>query len=180
MTTSNLRGGLLGLALALGSGTGTWLAVSQARHVQTEQLEALSTELASLRRDAPSRPCPLLPVAAAAPAAVTPRLTPEEVDAIAVRLAALLEQPGAASDAPHTPRAPAALTPVQHEAMARASEQVERVLASGRMTPEDVREIRRELAVLGGREETETLRRRLMVAINQDRLSAPPGPDAIP
>jgi hypothetical protein len=177
MTASTVHAGLLGLALALGSGTGTWLAVSQTQHAQAERLEALSTELAALRHT-PPRPCPLVPVAAAGPAPTTPRVSPEEVDAIAVRLAALLEQPGAASATP--PTAQATLTPAQHEAMARASAQVERVLSAGRMTPEDVREIRRELAVLGAREETETLRRRLMVAINQDRLSAPFGPDAIP
>jgi hypothetical protein len=110
------------------------------------------------------------------------KLGAEELDALAARMAVQLQQSGAfgSSRSPQPPPPPAALAPLQQEAVARANGLVDRVLAMGQMTPEDVQEIRRELAAVKGRTEADEVRRRLIVAINRSQLTPPDGPEPLP
>jgi hypothetical protein len=195
MSASPLRGWLLGLGLAVGSGVGSYLAVSHGQQAQEERLERMTEELSALRKATLARP-PMAPpggergVAAGIPPAMQSgeaRLRPEDLDAIAARMVTHLMQsgvfessePGGAAQPP-APPAPAPLAPEQQQALVRASGLVDRVLASGRMTPEDVQQIRRELSALKSRAEADEVRRRIVVAINKNELVPPDGPEALP
>ncbi|QSQ25973.1 hypothetical protein JY651_14045 [Pyxidicoccus parkwayensis] len=181
MSVIALRGWLPGLVLALGSGVGSWLAVSQGQQAQELRMQQLSDDVASLRRAVRALPAPASVMPPGGNAAGIPpsleagaaRPTSEDLDAIAARMVTLLKQSGALAEGPRPaepPAPPPPLTPEQHAAATRADVLVERVVSSGHMTAEDVRDIRRELSQLGGRAEAEALRRRIVVAINQNRL----------
>ena len=191
MTVTALRGWLPGLVLALGSGVGSWLAVSQGQQAQELRMQRLSDEVTLLRRAVQALPPPASVLPAGGSAAGIPpsleagaaRPTSEDLDAIAARMATLLKQSGALAAGPQSsgpPAPPPPLTPEQHAAATRAGALVERVVSSGRMTAEDVLEIRRELSQLGGRAEAEELRRRIVIAINQNRLTPPDDAEGLP
>jgi hypothetical protein len=185
MSSSSLRGWVLGLALAVGSGAGSYLAVSHEQQAQAERLDLMAGELSSLRKAVMSRP-PAPPsggsggVAAGIPPAMQTgeaRLRPEDLDAIATRMVTQLQQSGvfdSATGEPRPPPGPVPLKPEQQESLARANGLVDRVLSSGKMTMEDVHQIRRELAMLKSRSEADDVRRRIMVAINKNQLVQEP------
>lgn len=193
MLAPSVRGWMLTLGLGVGCALGTYLAVSHGQREQTERLERVTEELAALRKAIRAQPA-----VASAPAAERvyaaglppslggtkePRLSVEELDALARRMVLILQQEGAlaASEQRELPPAPPPpLSQEQRQSLSRASGMVERVLSSGRMTAEDVEEIRRELTSLSSRAEADELRRRLMVAINQNRLVPPDGPEPLP
>ncbi|MCY1020083.1 hypothetical protein [Pyxidicoccus sp. MSG2] len=191
MSVNALRGWLPGLVVALGCGVGSWLAVSQGQQAQELRMQQLADEVASLRRAvrALPAPAPVMPAGGSA-AGIPPSLeagaarpTSEDLDAIAARMATLLKQSGALAAGPHPaepPAPPPPLTPEQHAAATRADVLVERMVSSGRMTAEDVREIRRELSQLGGRAEADALRRKIVVAINQNRLTPSDDAEGLP
>ncbi len=158
-----------------------YAAVQDGREAQERRLEQLSREVSALRDEVRALRSPP-PVESPGPRG--PRGTPppstglssEEVEALAARLATLLQGQGARAAQPAAaPEKPAPLSARQQEALARATSEVERVLASGRMTREDVLRIREELGLLAGRPEVTGLRLRLVVAVNQQRLTPPEG-----
>lgn len=191
MSASSLRGWMLGLALAVGSGAGSYLAVSQGQQAQDERFEQLAEELSALRKAVMARPVAPMPSQERALVAGIPpsvqsgeaRLRPEDLDAIAARMVTQLQQSGALESSergPQPPEAPQPLKPEQQQALARANSLVDRVLATGKLTVEDSHELRRELAQLKSREEADAVRRRLMVAINKNQLAPPENPEALP
>jgi hypothetical protein len=191
MSASSLRGWMLGLALALGSGVGSYLAVSHGQEAQDKRLEQVAEELSALRKTVMARPPVPMPVqergvAAGMPPAVQSgeaRLRPEDLDAIAARMVTQLQQARVLESSEHEPETPAApppLKPEQQQALARANSLVDRVLATGKLTMEDSQEIRRELVQLRSREEADAVRRRIMVAINKNQLAPPESPEILP
>jgi hypothetical protein len=114
------------------------------------------------------------------------RLTPEDVEAIALRMASLLqEHAGARSAGGTTPSSRPEATPEplsleQEQALRRATALVDRVLSAGHMSVDEVAEIRQELLPLSFRPEAHELRRRLVVAINRRQLEPPSVPDFMP
>jgi hypothetical protein len=193
MSASSLRGWLLGLAVAVGSGAGSYLAVSHGQQAQEERLDRVAEELTALRRTVMARPPAPMPSSERVMAAGIPpsmqsgeaRLRPEDLDAIAARMVTHLQQSGVFESAgqepqPAQPSQPAPLKPEQQQSLVRASTMVDRVLASGRMTTEDVMEIRRELSALKSRAEADEVRRRIVVAINRNQLVPPEGPEPLP
>jgi hypothetical protein len=190
MSASPLRGWLLGLALAVGSGAGSYFAVSHGQQAQQERLDRVAEELSLLRKAVMARPPGTPPdgergVAAGMPPSLRSgeaRLRPEDLDAIAARMVTHLHQSGVLQPSGHeqpSPK-PAPLEPEQQQSLARASGMVDRVLAMGRMTTEDVLEIRRELSALKSRAEADEVRRRIVVAINKNQLVPPDGPESLP
>jgi hypothetical protein len=193
MSASSLRGWMLGLALAVGSGVGSYLAVSYGQEAQDKRLEQVSEELSALRKAVMARPAAPMPVQGGAAAGIPPamqsgeaRLRPEDLDAIAVRMVAQLLQSGVFESSassgrePPPPPAPPPLKPEQQQALSRANSLVDRVLATGKLTMEDTQEIRRELSLLRSRAEADEVRRRIMVAINKNQLVPPESPEALP
>lgn len=193
MSTS-MRGWVLGLGLGLGGAVLSCALHFQAQREQAQRWEELRTELATLRRAMESRQAEGSPEhglqrrAAGIPPALArgeARLTPEDLEALARHLAVLLRQegavPGAAAraEAP-PPAAPPPLNSEQQQALARANTLVDRALSVGRMTPEDLREFRRELTSIASSAEIEKLRLRLIVALNRDQLVLPEGTNAPP
>lgn len=184
--SSPSRTWMVGLtALWLGSGAGLYLAVSRGQEEQARRLEQLAGELALVREVLGVRP----PVGGEAP--VPARLSAEEVDALAMRVAFLVQRHAAAHAAPvappssrepeSEPKSPSPLSVEQRESLARATGMVERVVATGRMNREELESIRRELSVLGPRPEAQALRQQFLVAVNQGRLVPPEGvPNWIP
>jgi hypothetical protein len=192
MGLPSARGWILGLGLwAVGSAS-LFLAMRSGLREQLEQQERMAQELAALRGalagrgpgpaglSEPVRATSLPPV----PRAGECRLAPEEMDAIALRVVALLQQTGAshavAARSAAAPEPPAALSVPQRESLSRAGQVAERVLSLGSMTHEDVMEMRRELRALGSHPEADALRRKLAAAINQGRLVPPQGLDVLP
>jgi hypothetical protein len=186
---------LLGLALAVGSGVGSYLAMSHGQQAQEERLDRVVEELSALRKTVLARsqgapPSSERVVSAGIPPAMQSgeaRLRPEDLDAIAARMVTHLQQSGVFESSgqepqlqPLPPPQPAPLKPEQQQSLARASGLVDRVLSMGKMTPEDVMEIRRELSALKSRAEADEVRRRIVVAINKNQLVAPEGPEALP
>jgi|GEM_PF-6389177 len=187
MTTQVLRGWLPSLTTAVGCAVGCWLAVSQAQQSQARRMEQLTDEVGSLRRalESSSRATGASPVGTATLLAPREsRLSVEDQEAMALRVATLLKESGGPVVGSSEPEAPVPTAPEpsseQREAAARAGTMVDRVVSSGRMTAEDVLEIRRELVHLRGRPEADALRKQLVVAINQDRLIPAPGFDGLP
>jgi hypothetical protein len=181
MTAHVLRMACLGLTSALGSAMACWLAMSQGQQAQDLRMQELSTEVAALRRVVQAmQHVPGIPLSLASGSA---RPTAEDLDAIAQRMATLLKESGAlamGSREAEPPAPPPTLSSEQRESVARAGSLVERVVSSGRMTAEDVLEIRHELSLLRGRAEAAELRRRLVVAINQNRLIPSDVADGLP
>jgi hypothetical protein len=170
-------------ALWLGSGAGLYLAVSRGQEEQSHRLEQLAGEVALVREALGVRP----PEEREAP--VPARLSAEELDALAMRVAFLVQRHAGAPAAPVAPpssREPESppsspLNVEQKESLARATGMVERVVATGRMSREEVESIRRELSFLGPRPEAQALRQQLIVAVNRGRLVPPEGtPNWIP
>jgi len=193
MSASSLRGWMLGLTLAVGSGVGSYLAVSHGQEAQDKRLEQVAEELSSLRKAVMARPAAPMPVQGGVAAGIPPtmqsgeaRLRPEDLDAIAARMVTQLQQSGAFESSesserePRPPPAPPPLKPEQQQALARANSLVDRVLATGKLTMEDTQEIRRELAQLKSRAEADEVRRRIMVAINKNQLVPPESPEGLP
>ncbi|MFY1825030.1 hypothetical protein ACN47A_03890 [Myxococcus fulvus] len=190
MTTHVLRGWLPGVVLALGAGGGGWLAVSQAHDAQMLRMQQLAEEVASLRRAVQSMsrppPVPAGSVAAGIPPSVVSgvaRPTAEDLDAMALRMVTLLQESGALSEGRDAPRPDVSTLPLsseQLEAAGRAGTLVDQVVARGRMSVDDVHEIRRELTKLSGRPEADALRRKLVIAINQNRLVPPDDFEGLP
>lgn len=190
MNAHVLRTGLLGLTSALGSAVACWLAMSQGQQAQDLRMQQLSTEVAELRQvvqatqhvpgsPSGSRSAGIPPSLASGSA----RPTAEDLDAIAQRMATLLKESGAlamGSREAAPPAPPPPLSTEQRESVARAGSLVERVVSRGRMTAEDVLEIRHELSQLRGRAEAEELRRRIVVAINQNQLIPSDEADGLP
>lgn len=190
--TSGRGSWVLGAGLWLGSMAVLYLALHQGQQELAQRLEEVSAALArqsqALQACQGHRPGEQSPQAGI-PAAVRAgeaRLTPEEVDAIALRMASLLQQAGGppvAEEQAPPPRQEAPLEPLsreQQEALGRATALVERVLSTGRMSLEELEEMRRELSQLSSRPEANELRRRLIVAINQKKLTPPDVPRYIP
>ena len=182
--SSSSRTWMVGLTtLWLGSGAGLYLAVSRGQEEQARRLEQMAGELALVREALGVRP----PVGSDAP--VPARLSAEEVDALAMRVAFLVQRhasPQAAPVAPPPsrepePPPPSPLNVEQRESLARVTGMVERVVATGRMNREEVESIRRELISLGPRPEAEALRRQIIIAVNRGRLVPPEGvPNWVP
>lgn len=191
MSASSLRAWMLGLALAVGSGAGSYLAVSHGQEAQDKRFDQMAEELNSLRKAVMARPPAPAPGAERGMSAGIPpamqsgeaRLRPEDLDAIAARMVTQLQQSGAFESSarePQPPAPPAQLKPEQQQALARANSLVDRVLATGKLTMEDTQEIRRELSMLKSRAEADEVRRRIMVAINRNQLVPPEGPEGLP
>ena len=193
MSASSLRGWMLGLALAVGSGVGSYLAVSHGQEAQDKRLEQVAEELSALRKTVMARPAAPMPVQGGMAAGIPPsvqsgeaRLRPEDLDAIAVRMVAQLQQSGifessgSSEREPQAPPAPPPLKPEQQQALARANSLVDRVLGTGKLTMEDTQAIRRELAQLRSRAEADEVRRRIMVAIDKNQIAPPDGPEGLP
>ncbi|MBN1206255.1 MAG: hypothetical protein JXB05_15165 [Myxococcaceae bacterium] len=191
MSASSLRGWMLGLALAVGSGAGSYLAVSHGQEAQEKRFDQMAEELQALRKAVMARPPAPAPSSGRAVAAGIPptlqsgeaRLRPEDLDAIAARMVTQLQQSGALESSarePGPPPPPAPLEPEQQQALARANSLVDRVLSTGKLTMQDTQEIRREMALLKSRQEAEEVRRRIIVALNKNQLDLPEGPEALP
>ena len=191
MSASSLRGWMLGLALAVGSGAGSYLAVSHGQEAQEKRFNEMGEELNALRKAVMARPVVTTPGSERTMVAGIPptmqsgeaKLRPEDLDAIAARMVTQLQQSGAfgSSDRePGLPPPPAPLKPEQQQALVRANSLVDRVLSTGKLTMEDTQEIRRELALLKSREEADDVRRRIIVALNKNQLALPEGPEALP
>ncbi|MCP3060068.1 hypothetical protein LXT21_14890 [Myxococcus sp. K38C18041901] len=188
MNAQVLHGWLPSLTTAVGCALGCWLAVIQAQQSQEQRIEQLTDEVGSLRQALDARAH-----AAGAGSGVRAsstrgsgqgRLSGEELEAMALRVATLLKASGgpvvgAREPEPSAPSVPE-LSSEQRESATRVGTMVDRVVSNGRMTAEDVLEIRRELAHLRGRPEADELRKRLIVAINQDRLIPAPDADGLP
>ena len=193
MTAPSARGWMLGLGMGLGCALGTYFAVSHGQQAQAERLERVTEELTALRKAIQARP-PMANPPAAAPglaagippsmgAAKEPRLSVEDLDALARRMVILLQQEGGLASSERSaepPAPPPALNQQQQQSLVRASGMVDRVLSVGRMTNEDVAQIRRELSSLSSRAEADEIRRKLIVAINQNKLVPPEGPEPLP
>lgn len=167
-------------ALWLGSGAGLYLAVSRGQEEQARRLEQMAGELALVREALRVRP------PGGSEAAVPARLSVEEVDAIAMRVALLVQRHTGAHAAPVAPPpsrepksppppSPSPLSGEQQESLARATGMVERVVATGRMNREELESIRRELSSLGPHPEAQSLRQQLIVAVNRGQLVPPEG-----
>jgi hypothetical protein len=191
MSASSLRGWMLGLALAVGSGAGSYLAVSHGQEAQEERFGQMAEELRALRKAVMARPPAPAPsservMAAGIPPAMQSgeaRLRPEDLDAIAARMVTHLQQSGVFESSerePGPPPPPPPLKPEQQEALVRANSLVDRVLSTGKLTMQDTHEIRRELALLKSREEAQEVRRRIFIALNKNQLVLPEGPEALP
>jgi hypothetical protein len=189
MSAPSFRGWLLGLALAVGSGAGSYLAVSHGQEAQEQRLDRLVEELSSLRQAVKARPPAPPPstervLAAGIPPAMQSgeaRLRPEDLDAIAARMVMHLQQSGVFEPSAQQPPAQQPpLQPAHRESLSRANGLVDRVLAMGRMTPEDVMEIRRELSAVPSQAEADEVRRRIIIAINKNQLIPPDDHEPLP
>jgi hypothetical protein len=182
---------MMGLALAVGSGAGSYLAVSHGQEAQEKRFDQVAEELQALRKAVMARaPAPAPSSGHAVAAGIPPamqsgeaRLRPEDLGAIAARMVTQLQQSGALESSgrePEPPPPPAPLEPEQQQALARANSLVDRVLSTGKLMMRDTQEIRRELALLKSRQEAEEVRRRIIVALNKSQLDLPEGPEALP
>ncbi|AKF86329.1 hypothetical protein SAMN05443572_10364 [Myxococcus fulvus] len=188
MNAQVLHGWLPSLTTALGCAVGCWLAVSQAQQSQQQRVEQLTDEVGSLRRALEARAhaagAGLMVGASSTVVSGQGRLSGEELDAMALRVATLLNASGGPVVGPLEPEVQAPSVPElsseQRESATRVGTMVDRVVSNGRMTAQDVLEIRRELAHLRGRPEADALRKKLIVAINQDRLIPAPDADGLP
>jgi hypothetical protein len=191
MFASSLRGWILGLALAVGSGAGSYLAMRHGQEAQEKRFGQVAEELQALRKAVMARPPAPAPSSGHAVAAgISPamqsegaRLRPEDLDAIAARMVAQLQQSGALESSGRAlgpPSPPAPLKPEQQQALVRANSLVDRVLSTGKLMMQDTQEIRRELALLKSRQEAEEVRRRIIIALNKNQLDLPEGPEALP
>ncbi|MFY1826495.1 hypothetical protein ACN47A_11325 [Myxococcus fulvus] len=188
MTAQMFHGWLPGLTTAVGCAVGCWLAVSQVQQSQEQRVAQLTDEVGSLRRalEARAHAAGGGSVAGTSPRVVSGqgRLSGEELEAMALRVATLLKESGGPVAGAHESEAPGPSVPElsseQRQSAVRVGTMVDRVVSHGRMTAEDVLEIRRELAHLRGHPEADVLRKRLIVAINQDRLVPAPDADGLP
>ena len=183
MSTLSSRGWLWMQFLWLASGVGFYSMVGHGQREQLQRLEQMEQALASLhaaviaRADREERAGLAPPLATASEG----RLSEQEVEAIAARLAFLTQQQGERIVAPAREpegKSPAPLDLAQQESLARATTLVERLLVNGRMTVEDVEELQREMMPILSRPEVHALRQKLIVAVNQDRLRPPKTPGA--
>lgn len=133
------------------------------------QLDALSRALAATRAGGDRGGG--APAVGVAQGIVAPAIDAATIDAIAARVASRLHSDGAAPAAASAPATPApAWTPDQHVALDHASQLVDRVLDSQRLTGDDMRELRRELAAVDDPGTTTDVYRRLIVALNTRKL----------
>ncbi|WP_375765576.1 hypothetical protein NR798_28140 [Archangium gephyra] len=169
-------GGLVAWALAGSAGV---LVLRGQGEEQARRLEVLERSVAELRQSRGAAEPARVTLAQPAPEgardsgeARSPGLSEQELEALALRVAELLEGargPGA-NGAGGTSEPRVTRNPEQQAALHRANERVEHVLARGRLSPEDVLGLRREMAPFEGTAEAEALRKRLAVALNQGRL----------
>jgi hypothetical protein len=173
--------------------TGIAVVLGGMQYLQLQRLGALQAEVAGLRAsraDIPPRPA--LPDAPAAPQPA-PSLDARQqeefarrvlVDQIAFRTVELLQpylKAPPAEPSANRPRVQehepvAELDEAKRAALAKAHEKVDALLARGRMTKDEVLELRGLLATVGNRRETDDLRARLGTALNQGRLIPPNEP----
>lgn len=187
MTAQVSHGWLPSLTTVVGCAVGCWLAVSHGAQAQARRVEQLTDEVGSLRRALETRAHTTGGGPVGSVSTVVSReagLSAEDLEVMARRVATLLKESeglvvGSREPEPSVPTA-SAPSSEQRESMARAGTLVDRVVSSGRMTAEDVLEIRRELVHLRGRPEADALRKQLVVAINQDRLIPAPDIDGLP
>jgi hypothetical protein len=167
--------------LWLASSVGFYCVVGHGQREQAQRVEQMEQALVSLHAAVSARAGREESAGLARPLAETVerRLSEQEVEAIAARVALLTHQQGERIVAPA--REPEVKSPAppdleQQESLARATTRVERLLVNGRMTVEDVEELRREMMPILSRPEAQALRQRLIVAVNQDRLRPPEAP----
>jgi hypothetical protein len=150
---------LLVIAALVGLGVAVYWRDSQSQRRHDE----LASALAQLRSAVEGRTCP--------PPVMIPVADSSTVEAAANRAAELLrKQPATAVVAPQKPQLKPEPTHEQLTAVDAARDRLDAALVRGRLSRDDVLEMRKQLAIANSPEEASEIMRRLAVGINSGKL----------